>query len=364
LRPEGAGDTVAPGVKLPGAGDVMIVRPHRLLATCFVLLVGISLKAEARDLIVLAPPGLPAVAVEGAILRPFAAATAIGLTVTPFDGTLDGLKAEKNSDLALLPSDTLGAACDAGLLEKVDWTALGGRDRYLPIGTSDCGVGAVLTATALAWDRDKFQGTPTWADFWDVAKYPGKRGLPKSARGTLEVALMADGVAPADVYRMLRTPDGQDRAFHKLDQLRPYIVWWETPSDAVKLLEGRQILMGTAPTAPVSMADRDGHKRFGIQWSGALMSVESWAIMKGAALGRLAQQVIQFASLPAVEARMTTTDYQVGLVKGGTEGVPQDVLAGTPALPTNFVAGLPVDDAFWRDQGAKLGQRFVAWLGH
>ena len=75
--------------------------------------------------------------------------------------------------------------------------------------------------------QGQIPGHPGWADFWDVAKYPGKRGLRRSAETNLEFALLADGVAPGDVYKTLRTSEGVDRAFRKLDQLKPYIVWWQ-----------------------------------------------------------------------------------------------------------------------------------------
>ena len=101
--------------------------------------------------------------------------------------------------------DELATGCGEGLFEKLDWSAIGGKDHYLPQAVSDCGVGAAIANLVLAWDRDKFPATPTWADFWDVAKYPGKRGLRKGVRGNLEIALIADGVAPADVYKVLAT---------------------------------------------------------------------------------------------------------------------------------------------------------------
>ena len=103
----------------------------------------------------------------------------------------------------------------------------------------------------LAWDRDKFLRTPTWADFWDVAKYPGKRGLRNGVRGNLEIALMADGVAPGDVYKVLATSDGVDRAFRKLDQLKPYIVWWQTDAEAARILGSGDVLMTSAPCAAI-----------------------------------------------------------------------------------------------------------------
>ncbi len=95
----------------------------------------------------------------------------------------------------------LSIGCGEGLFEKLDWSAIGGKEHYLPQAVSDCGLGAVIATTVLAWDKDKLPVAPSWSDFWDVAKYPGKRGLHKGVRGNLEFALMADGVAPGDVYR-------------------------------------------------------------------------------------------------------------------------------------------------------------------
>ena len=55
-------------------------------------------------------------------------------------------------------AEELATGCGEGLFEKLDWSAIGGKDHYLPQGVSDCGVGAALTTLVLAWDRDKFPG--------------------------------------------------------------------------------------------------------------------------------------------------------------------------------------------------------------
>ncbi len=84
---------------------------------------------------------------------------------------------------------------------------------------NDCGVGAIVYNFVLAYDGDKIKddAPKSWADFWDVKKCPGKRALRKGPKTNLEIALMADGVPPADVYKTLATPAGVDRAFKKLD---------------------------------------------------------------------------------------------------------------------------------------------------
>ncbi len=134
-------------------------------------------------------------------------------------------------------------------------------------------MGAVVVNTVLAWDKDKLPVTPTWSDFWDVAKYPGKRGLRKGVRGNLEIALLADGVAPGDVYKTLATNDGVDRAFRKLDQLKPYIVWWSSGAEAAHILSSGDVLMTSAPSGQIVTAAEKEHRDFGVQFANSLYEV-------------------------------------------------------------------------------------------
>ncbi len=234
--------------------------------------------ALARDLNVLANDQMRD-AMQQTFVAPFASATGLPAQTEGWGGGLDALRARlqapnPTTDVVQLSSDDLQPACDAGLLEKLDFSQIGGKDHYLPLAVTDCGVGAVITALVLAWDKDKFPATPTWADFWDVAKYPGKRGLHDGVRGSLEIALMADGVAPGDVYKTLATSDGVDRAFRKLDQLRPYIVWWKNGADAAHLLVSNDALMTSAPSEAVVAAQHAAHRNFAIQWAGNLSALQ------------------------------------------------------------------------------------------
>src|ERR1700734_1557833 len=159
--------------------------------------------AAARDLTVVAR-GPTQEAIKRVFIQPFTTATGIAVQSESWGGGIDALRTQSKApdnvwDLVQVDSDELTTGCSEGLFEKLDWSAIGGKDHYLPQAVSDCGVGATLHNIVLAWDRDKFQATPTWADFWDVAKIPGKRGLGKSVRSALEIALLADGVAPGDV---------------------------------------------------------------------------------------------------------------------------------------------------------------------
>lgn len=339
--------------------------PRTLLAAAALLIAG---SAAAQDLTVVTRGETLRVPMREVFLHPFTLSTDIPIRHEMWDGGIDTLRAQAKAtdntwDLVQVDASELAIGCAEGLFEKLDWAAIGGKDHTMNAGVSDCGVGALLSNMILAWDRDKFPATPTWADFWDVAKYPGKRGLRQGVRGTLEIALLADGVAPADIYKTLATNEGVDRAFRKLDQLKPYLVWWQTEADAVRILGSGDVLMTSAPSGRVVTANRGEKRNFGIQWTASLYEVQSWAILKGSPEVRQAQQVLWFVGTTAIQARFLRLTGESGLARGINEGLAAEVAAISPTAQANINAGMRVDTGFWNENLAKLRQRFEAWQG-
>jgi putative spermidine/putrescine transport system substrate-binding protein len=323
----------------------------------------------SNDLTIVSRDASLQTAIQAAYVQPFTAITGVAVQQTLWEGGIETLRTQaKNTDnawdLVLVDADELSAGCGEGLLEKLDWSAIGGKDHYVASAVSDCGLGAVVATTALAWDKDKLPVAPSWTDFWDVAKYPGKRGLHKGVRGNLEIALMADGVAPGDVYKTLSSSDGLDRAFRKLDQLKPYIQWWSAETEAAHILASGDVLMTSAPSGQIaSMANRE-HKNFGLQFNGSLFELTSWAIMKGSPSARMAQQFLYFIGMPTVELRLLQQSGDGALAKGLNDGLTPELAAVSPSNPANTAAGLRLDAGFWRDNLAKLRQRFETWQSH
>ena len=140
-------------------------------------------------------------------------------------------------DVVQVEVEELLLGCEEGLFEPIDWQMLGGREQYIDVAVHDCGVGAMVWSQLFGYDAARMrEGPRNWAEFWDVQRFPGRRGMRRTPKYTLEFALMADGVAPADVYKVLRTPEGVDRAFRKLDAIKPHMVWWSSISQVPDLL--------------------------------------------------------------------------------------------------------------------------------
>jgi putative spermidine/putrescine transport system substrate-binding protein len=347
--------------------------PARTILAAVVLLAAAPLSrpafASPNELTIVARDEALKRALQTAYVAPFVHLTDTPVIQDSWEGGIDTLrtqiKAPDNTwDLVLVDADELSAGCTEGLFEKLEWSAIGGKDHYALQAVNDCGLGAVIVNTVLAWDKDKLPGAPTWADFWDVAKYPGKRGLRKGARGNLEFALMADGVAPADVYKTLSTSDGVDRAFRKLDQLKPYIVWWSSEAEAAHILASGDVLMTSAPSGQIAALAEHEHKNFGLQFNASIYEMQSWVIMKGSPSLRMAQQFLYFTGMPAVEVRLLQQAGGAGFAKGVNEILPADLAAVSPSAPANLAAGLKIDTGFWHDNLAKLRQRFETWQTH
>jgi putative spermidine/putrescine transport system substrate-binding protein len=155
-----------------------------------------------------------------------------------------------------------------------------------------------------------------------------------------------------------------DRAFRKLDQLKPYIVWWQDGAEAARILASGDVLMTSAFAPPIATVNRTAHRNFGMQFSASLYEVQSWAILKGSSNLRQATQFLYFAGTPAIEARLVGLFGEGGLAKGANDGLPAELAQISPTTTTNLNAAVRVDAGFWRDNLAKLRQRFENWLTH
>ncbi|ARJ68352.1 ABC transporter substrate-binding protein [Paracoccus contaminans] len=320
--------------------------------------------------------------VEEAYVKPFAQETGIQTTVLDASDPPARLKAEVEagnitSDVYEVEQSDVIRLCDEGLVEPIDPAALAkgadGSDAaedYLPGALSECGAAIMVWSTVIAYDKDAFAGgaPTTVADFFDTARFPGKRGIIKRPKYALEFALLGDGVPAAQVYDVLGTPEGVDRAFRKLDTIKKDIVWWEAGAQAPQLLADREVSMTLAYNGRIFDAIVGEGKPFGFLWDGVNLDMDYWVIPKGAPGKDTAMKFIAFASDPARQAVMSSMIAYgpsrrsalgaVGKYKDGkTEMAPY-----LPSTPDNAARALVNDAGFWADHGAELTERFNAWL--
>ncbi len=183
------------------------------------------------------------------------------LTIETYNGEIGRIRAQVKSkavtwDVIDIDTQTALSACAEGLLEKIDWKKLGlDRETFIGAKQQVCAVPNIVYATVLAYDTTKLKTGPSkTADLFDLKAFPGKRGLRKSPVVNLEWALLADGVKQADLYALLRTNAGVDRAFRKLDTIKSEIIWWEAGAQPQQILSTGQVVMTSAWNGYVALA--------------------------------------------------------------------------------------------------------------
>lgn len=264
-------------------------------------------------------------------------------------------------DVVEVESPDINRGCDEGLFEKLDWSKVGNKADFQKAAVHECGVGTFVWSTVMAYNADKIKNAPTsWADFWDVKKYPGKRGMRKGARYNLEFALMADGVKPADVYKVLATKAGADRAFAKMTALKPNIQWWEAGAQPPQFLVAGDVAMTTAYNGRIDAAQREG-KNLQISWTGGIYDLDYWVMPKGTPNKDLAHKFIALASSPKAQAEYAKNISYGPTNKKALALLDAKVLNLLPTSAANSKNALQFNIGFWSDQGEALEKRFAAW---
>lgn len=304
---------------------------------------------------------------DRAYFQPFGRKEGIRVIRRVWDGQAPTLQAHAATEsrpatwaLVFGEDSAIRAACMQGSLVRL----AGSADN--PDG---CGVPSMQPAIVLAWDRGWRPSPPRWADFWNVVRYPGKRGLRRDPRSTLEIALMADGVPPQEVYGVLSTPEGIDRAFRKLTQLRPYITWWSTPEESARIVENGGVLMGSVFSNEIASLPSRRHD-IGVQWTQSLGDRLSWALVHGTvpAMTGHARDLLHYVVQPAQVNRFAAL-YPPGQVTGQIAGqvAGQGTGQATAGSATAAAGGepaveLPMNLEFWGAHLPDLSQRFADWL--
>jgi putative spermidine/putrescine transport system substrate-binding protein len=258
-------------------------------------------------------------------------------------------------DLVVTGSGGAASAAAKGCLEKIDYSVVDVSNFY-PNLYSDYCVGSDVFATVMSWNTDKYgepgsAGAPkSWADFWDVKKFPGTRAYrANNVDGVLEPALMADGVPAEKVYEVLSTKAGMMRAINKIRELKPHIaVFWGSGAQQAQLMKDAEVDMSTGWNGRFDNAKKDGAK-VGYTFNQALLDYDCFAMPKGAPNKDMAMKFL---------AEISKAEYQANLPYHITYGptnqkayevttAPKELIESLPSHPKNVPMMLPVSLDFY-----------------
>ena len=267
-------------------------------------------------------------------------------------------------DVVTVDTAQVLSACDSGILVRLDWSKIAPRDGFLPGAARDCGMGLDVYGDVLAYNTDVVKSDPPTSvlALFDTKRWPGKRGMQKIAPNNLEWALEADGVPTDQVYKVLATPQGVNRAFAKLDTIKNDIVWWQAGAQPPQLLASHEVVMTTAWNGRIQNPIDHEHAPFKIVWGNEIIEYDMIAIPKGSPHLDLAYNYLAFVAQPENNGRLGEFIPYGPVVKDSVKFVPKGTLAKLPTAPDHMEGALPIDMEFWADYGQDLNKRFNDWL--
>ena len=343
-------------------------------------LIGVANMAPAQEITVMSFGGAYGASQREAYYKPYEAETGVKIVSIDADNPATPVKAQVEAgnvtvDVAdLEPSDVV-RLCDEGALQELAIDELPdgadgtpAREDFVEGTLYDCAVGTIVYSTLIAYRADKTEPITSVADFFDLERFPGKRGLRKSAKFALELALMADGIPPAEVYDTLSTPEGVDRALAMLDKIKSQVVWWEAGAQAPQLLADGEVVMTTGYNGRFFDAMINENQPFTLFWPNQILDFNLYAIPKGAPHPEEAWKFIKYATdSQRLADQATYISYgparrssaaMVGLYKDGkTEIAPY-----LPTYPEHLEKALTTSVDFWADYDVELSERFNTWL--
>jgi putative spermidine/putrescine transport system substrate-binding protein len=243
----------------------------------------------------------------------------------------------------------------AGLLEPLDFSVID-KTALDPRFVSDFAVGSFYYSFVLGWNPANFSGEQpsTLADLFDTTKFPGKRTFYKwSAPGVIEAALLADGVAPENLY-----PLDLDRAFAKLDTIKADIIWWEGGAQSQQLLASGEAPIGFFWNGRLAALAADGMP-VGISWDQNITAADALVVPKGSANKETAMKFIAEATSAEGQALFAAASGYAPINLGSADLMDPAVRATLPDAQT--AVQVNADMAYWAANRDEIGNRWYAW---
>jgi len=318
--------------------------------------------APAKTIYVNSYGGVWETAWRKAFFDPFTAQTGIEIKTVP-GVSFAKLKAEVTTgnyeyDQTNLGDSEFAQAVHEGLLDKVDKNVVK-TNQLPPSVVRDFGIVSYSLGTNIVYRKDKFPngGPQNWAEFWDIKKFPGPRCLFDRSFTCLAFALIADGVPIDKIY-----PMDLDRAFHKMDEIKPHIkVWWHDGAQSQQLIrDGEVDMIGMWSARAVDLID--DKVPLEIVWNGAELYWANLVVPKGDPNAKAAWQFVDFVAQPQPQANFSML-LPYGPANPGARALMSEArLRQTPAWPANEKVMFQHDTAWLAPRLAEIRERWTQWM--
>jgi putative spermidine/putrescine transport system substrate-binding protein len=289
-------------------------------------------------------------------------------------------------DVVDVNSAEANTGCAEGIFEKIDLKEItepapngATVDDYQVKRTNDCSVGTVLYSWNFAYNDKVFSGEQPAkvADYFDTKRFPGKRGIWSSPTQAIELALMADGVAPKEVYKYLEEAGevGVDRALAKLKALHDDpnggLVFWTGGAEPPELLAKGEVVMSTGWSGRFFNAVVKENAPVKQVWDGQIMDFQNFAVVKGTPHLDAVKAFLKFATstdqiaetaryIPYAPWRKSAVDKILANEPWSEDGKTAvgPYLSTSPDNMKNYIE-MGVD--YWQNHQDEVTERWTAW---
>lgn len=295
------------------------------------------------------------------VFDPFTKETGIKVKIVPWPG-IDKVKAMEltgnvDIDIWLAAASKTASGSKEGFWDKLDPAVFDFQD--MAIHPASDYVGYEIYSQGIAWNPARYgpgKHPSTFAEFFDLQKFPGRRCLFKTPDHTLEMALLADGVAPKDIY-----PLNLDRAFKSLERVRSNAVWGTTTTQMISLVQAGEADFSFSINNRVkATAEPGGGVPMAFSFEQNIIGVDCLAILKGAPNKENAMKLIAYYLRPEVQARLCNLVGLTPVSKRAATMLSPEARKWQPHLnnPNNVV----INGDYWADHYEAVNHRFLQWL--
>lgn len=260
-------------------------------------------------------------------------------------------------DVADITIDFLYAGIGDTLFEKID-PKLVDTSRVSPQFVNDYGVGCIVWSYNLGYSTKAYppgKEPRTWADLFDLKRFPGKRMLSDNVVASLEVALLADGVTPDKLY-----PLDVERALKKLDTIKADTIFWATNSQSQQLFVDGEVALGLILNGRAYDAAKKGAP-VAVSWEQNIQSIDYLVVPKGSRNRDAAMRLIDTMTQPDNQAKLANLIAYAPTNPAAFKSIDPAVQPWLSTAPDNLNKGFVINAAYWRDNLKTLQERWNTW---
>lgn len=341
---------------------------HRRTFLSLLALLGISpalvqmrpAHAQARELVVVNFGGDAVTAMTKAWAEPYNRTASLKAVVDGSGPSSAKIKAMVESGKVTwdVVDRNLAAAIELGtqnLLQKIDYSIVD-RNKVRPEHVGEWGIGSYLFAFVLAYQTDAFGGRipRTWADFFNLKEFPGRRTMRKHIDGQLEAALLADGVPADKLY-----PLDVKRALDKIRSIKKDTIFWSTGAEMQQLLRDREVVMGNVFNTRAMVVKRETNGKVDFHYNQASAWVGAWLALKGSPAGKDAFRFMASTQDPAAQVELFKLLGNGPVNPAAAAMVPDDLKPMDPGSPENYRIQVPIDPQWYATNSATVLNQYL-----